>query len=86
MLSLHDEWMSASVEVCLGENWRAILADGAANTHEEAVIGQYLLRVNRDAASFVPKGGARSKHVLAEGAHDAVWSSTVSHDVDRSYP
>ena len=78
--------------VCGSHDWGGVLADGGTDTHEEAMQLSVLdasmvtdLRVQGGRSeSNIPESGTRSKHILSQAAHNTVWSSTVSHDVNGS--
>lgn len=68
---------------------RAFGADNAADGHEETVKKDYQLLGSLKAKAMerqgIPKHPAGTKHVLAQGTHDAVRAGAVLEDRDASF-
>lgn len=64
----------------LGDDGRAVCADGCTNSHEETVKGCEQSFPNYRALC-IPECRRRSHHVLSEGSQHAVWPRTEADDV-----
>lgn len=70
---------------------RSISTDNATNRHEETVVGLDLASEDIEEpppwlkSEYIPESGTRSKHILAQGPHNTVRTSTILKDRDRSF-